>query len=127
MILRNSSLNLEVTKLFHDCCMFDLKQTLTDNAENFQISMLDNECFSSLTNSIGTTKTSGIEQEQFNQWICTKFPTLFNGFEIWLHKRSAMTKNNREETASVYCPIKIIILCFCSTIESFLGDYEQSS
>ncbi|CAF2651461.1 unnamed protein product [Rotaria sp. Silwood2] len=85
----------EITKLFYDCCMFDLKQALTEDVTTFQTSMLDNQCFSALTNSIGTNATSDIEQEQFYQWVRAQFPTLFYNFEMWLRKHSTLSKNNK--------------------------------
>ncbi|CAF3558384.1 unnamed protein product [Rotaria socialis] len=65
---RTSISRNELTKLFYDCCQFDLKQALKENVNLLQPTMLDNECFSALTNSIGTSKSSEIEQEQFYQW-----------------------------------------------------------
>ena len=90
--------NLDVTKLFRDCCIFDLKQALSDNMNKFENNMIDNDCFLSLTNSIGTIATSEIEQEQFYQWVRVQFPTLFYGFEMWLRKNSTL-KNNTSQGA----------------------------
>jgi hypothetical protein len=103
-----------VTKLFRDCCIFDLKQAaLPEDVNKFQLNMLDNECFLALTNSIGTITTSGIEQEQFYRWVRVQFPTLFYGVEMWLRKNLASIKSNNtspEASASVYYFIKMIIL-----------------
>ena len=42
--------------------MFDLKQAvLTEDVNKFQTNTLDNECFTALTNSIGTITTSEVE------------------------------------------------------------------
>ncbi len=106
-------MNLDVTKLFRNCCMFDLKQAMTDDIKKFETGTLDSECFSALTNTIGTITTSEIEQEQFYQWVRVQFPTLFYGFEMWLRKNSTLAKSNaasQEASASVYCFIKTIIL-----------------
>jgi hypothetical protein len=80
-----------------------LKQALSANMNKFQNNMIDNACFSSLTNSIGTTTTSEIEQEQFYQWVRVQFPTLFYGVEMWLRKNSTL-KNSTSQgaVASVY-------------------------
>jgi len=106
-------MNLDVTKLFRDCCMFDLKQAMINDIKTVESNMLDNECFSALTNNIGTITTSEIEQEQFYQWVRVQFPTLFYGFEIWLRKNSTLAESNaapQEASGSVYYFIKIIIL-----------------
>ncbi len=121
-------MNLDVTKLFRDCCMFDLKQALTDNVKTFQTSMLDNECFSALTNSIGTTTTSEIEQEQFYRWERVQFPTLFYGFEMWLRKNSTLSKDSSISpgaAASVYYSIKMILFyTFLLYLESLTYDND---
>ncbi|CAF4925096.1 unnamed protein product [Rotaria sp. Silwood1] len=86
----------EITKLFHDCCIFDLKQALTEDMTIFQTIILDDQCFSALTNSIETNNTtSDIEQEKFYQWIRIQFPTLFYIFEMWLRKHSTLSKSNK--------------------------------
>jgi hypothetical protein len=99
-------INLDVTKLFRDCCIFDLKQAaLAEDVAKFQTNMLDNECFTALTNSIGTITKSEIEQEQFYRWVRVQFPTLFYGFEMWLRKNSTLNKSNttsQEASTSVY-------------------------
>jgi hypothetical protein len=115
-------MNLDVTKLFRDCCIFDLKQALTDNFKDDQIKTLDNDCFSSLTNSIGTITTTEIEQEQFHQWVRLQFPTLFYGFEMWLRKNAILNNSNNaspEASASV---------CYFLSQQSFytLISYSES-
>ncbi len=108
-------MNLDVTKLFRDCCMFDLKQALSNDVKQFETNMLDNECFLALTKTIGTITTSEIEQEQFYQWVRVQYPTLFYGFEMWLRKNSTLATSNtasQQAAASVYCFIKTTILHF---------------
>jgi len=95
--------------------MFDLKQALSNDVKQFETSMLDNECFLALTNTIGTITTSEIEQEQFYQWVRVQYPALFYGFEMWLRKNSTLAKSDTaspEAAASVYCFIKTTILHF---------------
>jgi hypothetical protein len=95
--------------------MFDLKQALSNDIKQFETSMLDNECFLALTNTIGTITTSEIEQEQFYQWVRVQYPALFYGFEMWLRKNSTLATSNtvsQQAAASVYCFIKTIILYF---------------
>jgi hypothetical protein len=89
--------------------MFDLKQALMDNGNKFDNSMLDNECFLALINTIGTITTSEIEQEQFYDWERVQFRTLFYGLEMWLRKNSTLAKSNtasNEAPAKVYCFIR---------------------
>ncbi|CAF4321187.1 unnamed protein product, partial [Adineta steineri] len=84
----------DVTKLFRDCCMFDLKQAMANNINQFQTNMLDNDCFLALTNSIGTITNLEITPEEFSNWMRVQFPTLFYGFEMWLRKNSVLNKTN---------------------------------
>ncbi|CAF1215385.1 unnamed protein product [Rotaria magnacalcarata] len=97
----------ELTKLFNDCCQFDLKQALKENVNLLQPTMLDNECFSALTNSIGTSKSSEIEQEQFYQWVRAQFPTLFYGFETWFraNSTSSTSKKTAQEASASNCSL----------------------
>ncbi|CAF3736750.1 unnamed protein product [Adineta steineri] len=93
----------DVTKLFRDCCMFDLKQAMANNINQFQTNMLDNECFLALTNSIGKITNLEITPEEFSNWMRVQFPTLFYGFEMWLRKNSVLNKTsstNQEISAS---------------------------
>ncbi len=106
-----------MTKLLRDCCIFDLKQALTDNIKKFETSMVDYQCFMALTNSIGTITTAEIEQEQFHQWVNVQFPALFYGFEMWLRKNPTLIKNNAASqeasvSALVYCFIRTSIMYF---------------
>jgi hypothetical protein len=88
--------------------MFDLKQALADNVA-LPTSTLDNDCFSALTNAIGTATTTEIEQEQFYQWIRVHFPTVFYGFELWLRKNSVLSNSNNTAQETVASVAYIII------------------
>lgn len=90
-------MNLDVIKLFRDCCMFDLKQALTDFQNKFDNNMLDNECFSALTKNV-EPKSAEIGQEQFYNWVRVQFPTLFYGLELWLRKISRLAKTHNESS-----------------------------
>jgi len=96
--------------------MFDLKQAvLTEDINKYQTNTLDNECFTALTNSIGTLTASEIEQEQFYRWVRVHFPTLFYGFEMWLRQNLTLAKSkntSQEASASVYYFIEMIILYY---------------
>ncbi|CAF3023662.1 unnamed protein product [Rotaria socialis] len=104
---RTSISRNELTKLFYDCCQFDLKQALKENVNLLQPTMFDNECFSALTNSIGTSKSSEIEQEQFYQWVRAQFPTLFYGFETWFrtNSTSSTSKKTSQEASASNCSL----------------------
>lgn len=103
-------MSLEVTKLFHDCCQFDLKQVLKQNLTIFENNILDNECFTALADSIGSNKISEIDQEQFYQWMRAQFPTLFYSFEIWLRKHVALpfSSSTAQEASGTVYNLKII-------------------
>jgi hypothetical protein len=114
---RSFLMNLEVTKLIRDCCIFDLKQALDGETKKFEMNTLDNDCFTALTNTIEPKSATGIEQEQFYNWVRVQFPTLFYGFELWLRKNSTLTVKNTstsEASAKVYSFMKkfILILLF---------------
>ena len=84
----------DVTKIFRDCCLFDLKQAFIADKNHFQPNMLDNECFVALTNNIEPTTIPEIGQEQFFNWIRVNFVSLFYGLEVWLRQ------NVKQPTAS---------------------------
>jgi hypothetical protein len=95
--------------------MFDLQQALNNDVKKFDISMLDNECFSALTNNIEPTTGTGIGQEQFYNWIRVQFPTLFYCLELWLRKNSTLTISSTpttEASAKVCHFIRKFLLIF---------------
>lgn len=107
--------NLEVTRLFRDCCMFDLQQALNDDAKKLEINTLDNQCFSALTNNIEPNTATVIEQAQFYNWVRVQFPTLFYGLELWLRKNVTLTKRSTatsEASAKVFCFIRRVFFLY---------------
>lgn len=97
-------MNLELTKLFHDCCMFDLKQALNVNKKTLDIGQLDNDCFAALTVIVEPKTAMEFEEKQFYDWVRVQFPTLFYGLELWLRKKANASKSN---TASPEQPNKV--------------------
>jgi len=85
----------DITKLFRDCCLFDLKQSLPEH-DKWSTENIDSECFNSLTNMISTSETISMTQDKFYDWIRVHFPTLFYGFELWLRKNAILPIENKK-------------------------------
>ncbi|CAF0893044.1 unnamed protein product [Adineta ricciae] len=90
----------DVTKLIRDCCVFDLKQVLSEHGSTVESNMIENNCFMALTNSIGTVENTQIEQEEFYRWIRVQFPTLFYCLELWLRKNATLAETTKESASN---------------------------
>ena len=93
-------MNLEMTKLFRDCCIFDLKQALNDSAKKVDVSSLDGECFSALIATVEPKSATDLEEKQFYDWVRVQFPTLFYGLELWLRKHTMLAKTSTASAES---------------------------